>query len=270
LNMSESRSHSDNNEAVLRELILRFATFPGDPRTQDPQLLVGQIPEDLPFAFVLAEGSQILGSLKRNITNTEIVLDIPLSPEQAIDFYRDHLHTLGWYEQDRLPGYEQRGFVPAGRGGTSMVFMQEIDGPSVRITAQAGKGIFTDVRVIINRNDPPSFPARRTPMRVRQQPLEGSLSLIPRLIAPVGAKMRGGGSSGGLTSAQTSALLGTDLALSVIATHYAMQLEQVGWTRTGDGSAGPSAWHTWRLQDEMQEAWLGRFFFLQMPDRPQE
>jgi hypothetical protein len=107
------------------------------------------------FALVLAERSQILGSLKRNITNTEIVLDIPLSPEQAIDFYRDHLHTSGWYEQDRLPGYEQRGFVPAGRGGTRMVFVQEIDGPSVRITAQAGKGIFTDVRVIINRNDPP-------------------------------------------------------------------------------------------------------------------
>jgi AcrR family transcriptional regulator len=31
-----------------------------------------------------------------------------------------------------------------------------------------------------------------------------------------------------------------------------------------------SAWYTWRLQDEMQEAWLGRFFLLQMPDRPQE
>lgn len=264
--MGELPSHSENNEALLRELVLRFATFLGDPRMRDPQLLVGQVPADLPFSFALPEGSQVLGSLIRSVTNTEIALDTPLSPEQAIDFYQDHLHASGWYEQGQLPGYVHRGFVPAGRGGTRIVLQQEVNGPSVQITAQPGRGSLTDVRVIVTRNNPPS--PRRTPQRIRQRPMEESL--IPRLVAPAGAKLQGGGSSSGPTSAQTSAMLRTDLTPSAIAAHYATQLEQAGWTRTGNGSSGPSAWHTWALQDEMQEPWLGRFFLLQMPDKPQE
>jgi hypothetical protein len=268
--MSEILPYSENNEVLLQELVLRLAIIPGDPRTRDPKLLIRQIPEDLPFSLPLPEESQVLGTLIYNVTTMEIVLDTPLSSEQVIDFYRAHLHASGWHESDRVPGHEYRGFVPSSRGGTSLYLFQEIDGPFIRIKAQLGKGTLTDVRVIINRPDPLSFLSMKAPKRIFQQPSLGTLSLIPRLVAPIGSRVRGGGGSSSIDTADTSAELGTDLALSVISAHYATQLEQVGWTCTGNGSAGPAAWHTWTFQDEMQDVWLGRFFLLQMPDRLQE
>ena len=36
--MSEKKFSSSQNEELLRELALRLATFPGDPRVMNPQL----------------------------------------------------------------------------------------------------------------------------------------------------------------------------------------------------------------------------------------
>jgi len=146
----------------------------------------------------------------------------------------------------------------------------------VSIRADVGKGSLTEVRLTVDRgklrDDPTAMDFLRDHVHVRIIPVDTNRALeyIPRLEAPLGALFRDGGHTSARYSAQTSAMLQTDLALSVLATHYATQLEQAGWQRTGEGSSGPAAWHTWTFQDEEQETWLGRFFLLQMPDRRQE
>ena len=45
--MSENTFSSNQNEELLRELALRLATFPGDPRVMNPQLFVGELPQNL-------------------------------------------------------------------------------------------------------------------------------------------------------------------------------------------------------------------------------
>ena len=45
-NMQQPTGASEREE-LLRELVLRLATFPGDQRTKDPQRLIGEVPPTL-------------------------------------------------------------------------------------------------------------------------------------------------------------------------------------------------------------------------------
>lgn len=275
--MDEMHLSSGNTEAILRELVLRFATDPGVLVKEDLQLLVERVPEDLLFSLPLSEGSSILGSLIRTnrttITTTDIALDTPLSPWQAIDFYREHLHREGWFEQERTPGFERSGFANAHRGRTDLILWQY--GSSVHIRAEAGRYALTAVRLTIYRGQlrdnsvAMDFLQGRVQIVATVDP-ERAFTLIPRLEAPMGAVFRDDGYTSALYSAQTCAMLQTDLSLSVLATHYATQLEQAHWQRTGEGSSGPAGWHTWTFQDEEQETWSGYFFVLQTPGRSRE
>jgi len=49
------------------------------------------------------------------------------------------------------------------------------------------------------------------------------------------------------------------MVLSLVVAHYARQLEQAGWQRTGEGSSEPMGWHTWEFHDKENERWLGVF-----------
>ncbi len=75
--MSESTSNSENNEALLQELALRLLIQPFESRPQNPQLLVGRLPENLPVEIPQPEGSRLLGSLMRNPEIVDVVLDVP-------------------------------------------------------------------------------------------------------------------------------------------------------------------------------------------------
>lgn len=90
---------------------------------------------------------------------------------------------------------------------------------------------------------------------------------IPPLAPPSGAQQRGGGGGGGSDEVHTTATLKTNLALDVVAKHYADQLVQGGWTQTGAGADGPMAWYTWRFTAENQEPWRGLFFVLKTPEK---
>ena len=56
-----------------------------------------------------------------------------------------------------------------------------------------------------------------------------------------------------------------DIALPLLAAHYARQLEQAGWQRTGEGSSEPMTWHTREFHDKDNERWLGVFTLFQIP-----
>ena len=68
-------------------------------------------------------------------------------------------------------------------------------------------------------------------------------------------------------SASTAATLEleSDMDLSLLVAHYARQLEQAGWQRTGEGSSEPMGWHTWEFHDKENERWLGVFSLLEIP-----
>jgi hypothetical protein len=110
---TQQRSDSAGGEDALRELAVRLLTFHhsllvAGQQVQEPQLLVGQLPPDLPVELPLPEGSRLLGSLA--VENPMIAIETHLAGEDVVTFYRERLTTAGWTVPEHF-GPPQGGFV---------------------------------------------------------------------------------------------------------------------------------------------------------------
>lgn len=252
------------DEALLYELVLRLTAYPGDPRVNDPQLLVGSLPPTISGDVPVPDGSKILGSLIRSPEHIDIVLDCALPPESILQFYRERLLAAGWNEMDAMRP-PNTGFVTSRLSAlqNSLVFCRGAQGPAFTVNAQPGKNDRTDVRIFLNAGEysPCSQPNRHQRMN------RGMHDLIPTLFPPPGATQQGGGGSGGTGSWYTSATLQTDLDIPELASHYHTQLVKGGWKMNGVGQDGPLAWSTWTFKDTENEPWNGLFFILKTPGK---
>lgn len=287
--MNENSLNPNLSETDLLELALRLAIYPDDSRTQDAQLLPGQLPDQLLVDIPFPEGCRILGSLIRNPGSITILLDTSLSPEQVLTFYRQHMPTAGWQTPD-IYRPDRGGFIPSGSRsrGEVVTFYQNLrdsaltinapgsssdwdddsdrrrTGPALTINAFAGKDKGTDLRLSLEMNR--LLPAGQPPFSHRRGRGRDLFSRLPALEAPEGANQIGGGSSGSLNSVQAEATLETNHDLSTLAAYYKRQLEQAGCALTGEGQNGPVAWNSWTLKDD-DEQWHGFFIILKVLDQ---
>lgn len=264
--MSENQAPDEENQ--IEQLALRLLIYPGDPRTNRPRLFLGKIPENFPLAVPIPEKSLVLGTLARSEEHVEIVLESDQAPGEVIAFYRERLKALNWNElEDDMRHHMGGGFLHSGMGPHNHVtFCQGSDGASLALDILQFEGR-TDMRlhITLGREGNPCVQQKR-PRRMRH----GFHDLIPPLIPPAGAQQRGGGGGGGDTEWHTNATLKTELALDVLAKHYAEQLSNSGWTLSGEGTSDFLAWRTWKFTDEAQEPWSGLFFILKKPDKAGE
>ncbi|HEU5367185.1 MAG TPA: hypothetical protein VFU69_01925 [Ktedonobacterales bacterium] len=266
-------TNPESREALLEALALRLTVSPFDPRTQNPQLFVGQMPDTLPFELPIPEGSRIIGGIARSPEHIDILLDVPLPPEQALAFYKERLQAAGWSEPEQPMGMAQRGgFVHSSilALSHSVTFCKGPRGPSLDVRALSEQAGFTDVRLSLNLDERESPCGQAARMRRERMHRHGFDQLIPPLVPPAGARQMGGGGGGGSDSWYSTATLEADTDLAALTAHYADQLAQGGWTRTAQGESGPCAWHTWTFQDEDKELWYGMFFMLKLPDKERD
>ena len=217
--MSENKFSSSQNEELLRELALRLATFPGDPRVMNPQLFVGELPQRLPVEIPLPENSRVLGSLARNPQLFEIVLDSELKPEDATAFYKERLSTLGWSELDWPPRAMRGGFTTTAVLGleNSVQFCRGTRGPGLRIMTLPGKEGGTDVRLSLDMGE--SSPcAQQAHMRKMQGMAMGAVTraFLPKLVLPEGAQQTVRGMSFNVDEASSSASVQTDIGMEML------------------------------------------------------
>lgn len=260
-------SGANDREALLREMIVRLVTFPGDPRVSNPQVLVGQIPEGLPEEIPLPEQSRVLGTLIRGPENASIVIDANQPPAQVLDFYRQRMKAVGWQELELPMGPRHGGFVHDSRAlafEARATFCRSSRGPSFTVMAfpRATDENTSDVRLEL---DAEGQCAQQSRMRRMHQPMMHDI--IPRLIPPEGARQQGGGGSSGGDNTYSSATLALDkdVAIVALASHYITQLERGGWTRIDTGNSSLFAWSTWTFHDEDNEPWLGSFIIFKLP-----
>jgi hypothetical protein len=190
--MNENSPNSKLTESDLLEFALRLATYPNDSRTQNAQLLPGQLPDQLPVEIPIPEGSRVLGSLVRNPEEIEMLIDTYHSSEEVLSFYRQHMNTLGWKTLDSYRP-NRGGLMPAGarnRGGNETFYKGLSDpslavyglgissasedevnrnrsGPVLTVNAYPGKGNVTDLRLNLNMKGP--FPPG-PPRHMRRHP----------------------------------------------------------------------------------------------------
>ena len=246
----------ESDEQALRLLARRLlsAPYPGGP-AEEVQILVGELPADLPIEVPLPEGARTIGSLVRGDRSVQIVLDVDQAADAVVAFYREQLETAGWYELDwpmRPGGF---GF---GAEAAMATFCYSRRGPSLMVTAFEAEGALTDVRLNL-QTDP-----RHLPCTMLGWPHGPPMSLIPNLRAPTRATMHGGGgSSGSGNSWHSTVILETDLDAEALAAHYNEQLQTAGWKLADRGSAGPAAWSTWSFTDDQGDTWAGTLLILE-------
>lgn len=103
---------ADDEMATLRALALALLHRYRGPQQEDtkPELLVGQLPADLPFALPLPEGSRLLGTLVNEYPL--VVVESELAPDAVIAWYEERLFASGWREVPPL-AHRPYGFVTA-------------------------------------------------------------------------------------------------------------------------------------------------------------
>ena len=262
----------DAREDLLRELALRLSTFPGDPRNEDPQLLVGQLPSNMAIPVPMPENSRVLGTLIRNPENIDVLLDSVLPPAAVLSFYKESLTASGWNELEEMrAGMHGGGFMHTGFRAfeNRATYCKGPSGPAFSITAHERKPGLTDVRLDINFGN--EFSPCSQPNRMQRRMAQHHMrDMIPALEPPKGAKQQAGGGGGGGDNWYSTATLDAEMPLDALAAHYAAQLLKGGWTQTDSGSSGPLAWSTWTFQIEDNEPWNGFFFILKRPGKERQ
>lgn len=217
------------------------------------QLLPGKLPLEMPVDMPIPDGTMIAGSMIQEDTGIFVVLDVPMTPDQALEFYKERLGSQNWTEI-QLPGMNQ-GFVED--GDPSMAFCKDSLDPWMIIIAHPlDNG--TDLRVSIS-NDTDCSPCSQDTW------LDSWLEPIPKLAAPKGAGISNMNTVTGQGMVATSATVKTEVNSSSLAAHFADQLMAANWTMIGEDESGPSSWSSWSYNDEVGQAWDGFLMALELP-----
>ncbi len=220
------------------------------------RLLVGRLPDPSPVPIPLPDGARVVGSQILGSVAT-IVLDVDLSEDAALTFYRERLEAEGWTPPEQQP--EMHGGFASTWHEPTLVYCRSTRGPSLSVQATAIAGGPTDVRLSLI-TDPRQSPCAPQP------PHGGMRDPLPTLAPPTGARQMpqgGGGGSGGYYS---NATVRTDLDPAALGAHYAAQLRDAGWMAQGEGHEGPVAWSAWTFRDGDGEEWRGLLFALRRPE----
>jgi len=245
------------------------------PPSQEPQLLVQQLPPDLPIEIPLPEGSRVLGSLIYGTIS--IVFDSTLLPAQVQDFYREHLRAAGWSIPAAPSGHvDFRTPPPAVE--PLLLFCQSSRNRALQVMISEGSGARTQVHLELDFDPPEYSPCRPKPdhvmaMRGRCRRIE---EILPPLWPPPNAQQvdRGGALYGGRDGEAhryyQSIRLWTDDDLTMVAAHYMGQLEQAGWVRQSTEQHGPLIRSSWTRRDPSCQNWQGIFFVLTEAASPRQ
>ena len=256
--MDENTTSAAPNDDLLRKLALALLVprYSGESY-EEPQLLVGELPPDLPFEVPLPEGARVLGTLLGSQTITAI--EAALAPEDVVEFYRTALAAEGWREA-AIPGYGRGGFLHTNPNRMAMVtFDRDEEGPSLRLMCFETRGGGASIQLHVEAQpSPPNQARQRAMMRGRDV-----MSVLPAIQAPPRSTQQPGGGGGSNDHVSSQATLETDLDVPAVGAHYRQQLERAGWEQRGAGENGPVAWSAWTFNDDEGEPWSAMFAALQ-------
>jgi hypothetical protein len=260
----------------LEKLTLGLVMNPKESWQAQPRLFVGTIPEHLQVELPVPEQTEVLGTLARNASTLDMVLDSQLSAEEVQSFYRMRLTALGWLEPDEHLAYHPGGFThhpgpPPQMPGVLprvITFCHDSSGAGLTVIVHPLDDHTTRVRVELALE---SYRNRCRELAQRRLRGQGMMPrVIPLLAPPPGAQQESQAAFGGYHGVFSAALLTTTLGLEAVAVHYADQLRRAGWTQTDQNTRGILAWQTWQFTSEEQQPWTGLFLALRTPEQPSD
>ncbi len=258
ISMSVQNSSDINSSAELLRFVERMLTYPSYLQSKPVVILPGELPSNLSVEVPIPSDTDVIGSLIRSegtYKRVKIILDVPMEPNEVIEFYRDSLKNAGWNETEGFYPHEESGFVST--TPEDVIFCRyEGKGPSLQITADSlatEEGNVSDVRLDLD-TDPGTGLCTE---RFYGPSWDDRAEILPPLKPPEGAILRSRGSGGGEGRWQSEATIETEQNVSELSTHYQEQLLGAGWALKEDGMTASFAWSTWIFNDELDDPWSG-------------
>ena len=239
-------AESQNGTSVLgepsvEELAIKLlqATCPDSPELNGVQLLPGKLPQDMPVDLPIPDGARIVEARSRRTQESMWSLDVPMTPDLALDFYRKRLASQNWTEIE-IPSMNQ-GFVG---GDPRTAFCQGPKNLSLSIIAHPQENR-TDLRLSIISDPDYSLCSWDAGYN------DDWLKPIPKLAAPKETRQSYLTTQSGYGNiGVVSAIQETTMNSSSLTAHYADQLTAANWTMMGEGESGPSSWSSWSYNDK--------------------
>ncbi|MCC5667558.1 hypothetical protein LC653_27670 [Nostoc sp. CHAB 5784] len=270
IEQADAQTKPPNSEVVPQELVQRLLNaYTG----KQLQLLVGQLPKELPTNLPLPNGAKVAASIIYNNADKqesfEIFLDASQSPEQVQAFYREQLLSAGWQSLDAFSRTANRGFVSTDSTlPERSTFCKTSIGPFLSIITRRWSNTFTDVSLLLNSgflilsaghsynnaNNPCSDKFRQRYLNAAER---FDIAPMPLLSAPpkTSISVSPYGSGVGNDSLISKATLKTELDSQALASHYEAQFKQAGWTRIDAKSGKSLILSVWMLKDKKGKSW---------------
>ena len=246
----ENGSHViGGDEASLREFLRHYMDDYG-PFGTDSTVVIGALPQNLPFDLPIPDETQIIGSVVGGEHDgIEIIADSQLPIHEVVAFYEGALtEAADWRTLDPIGGFVQEGTAGLFCYGDTSLNLIVLPSRELRFTI----GIAADE---ISCAVPPEAP-------------RDAATIMPRLVSPEGVVLMsgsGGGGSGG-SSAYTWVMLTSALPIDEIAATYQAQFEAAGWQQASREAGEKFSWSAWTFTDADGGQWNGTFTLTGMAD----
>ena len=237
------------SEDALRELVARILAprYPGATDAANFTLLPGVLPASLPVQIELPGGSRVVGSVVRGSQGTEIVLDVPLTAQEATQHFRDSFTRQGLVDPygDGTPsGFQSTETV------TSLTMCRQGEIASVNVTAYGQTSGPTDVHIrTLNAPEKGGVMCGQMPRPVQPLPRD----LVPPLVAPQDVRMTSLSMDANADGVYSQALVETGQSPRSLEEHFGNQLTAAGWKRQGREVGTATATSTWTLPQAQGE-----------------
>ncbi len=246
--VATAQSVSTGDDA-LRELVTRVLAprTPGAATASTFTLLPGELPSALPVQLDLPAGSRVVGSVVRGGQGAEIVVDVPLTAQQAVQRFRDSFSRQGLVDPygDGTPS----GFQST-ETTTSLTMCRQGEVASVNVTAYGQATGPTDVHVrVLNAPEQGGVRCGQMPRPVQPLPRD----LVPPLVAPPGVRMTSLSMDSNADGLYSRALVETGQSPRSLEEYFGNQLTAAGWQRQGREVGTATATSTWTLPQTQGE-----------------
>ena len=113
ISMSVQNSSDINSSAELLRFVERLLTYRSYPPNKPVAILPGELPSNLSVDVPIPSDTEVIGSLIRSegtYKRVKIILDVPMEPNEVIEFYRDSLKNAGLNESEYF--HRPHGCIP--------------------------------------------------------------------------------------------------------------------------------------------------------------
>lgn len=229
-----------------------------DGPTVDVQLFTGEVPPLVPTEMPMMENAVLVGSIERTdvevgaVRDVTVLIDAPYDTSEVLMFYHRELLGLGWRPLLNVPTPRPPSFP--------LVYCWREDWPYLILSVSpVGEG--SEVRATAVWLAAFPSPCAQSPIDAAFNEVGGGEGVVPALVIPPDTALLQTRIHPDPYRSYYSMEIETGLDAPAIETHFAAQLEGLGWTLILSDSNATLAWSAWEVEHERHQ-YLGTLTIL--------